>query len=244
MADRLDVRSPRLRLTRRHVSALLLGGLAAAGCATMPSKRHLSQRPPDRVVSLPQPQPLGVLSLTEALARRQSVREFELTTPTTPQIGQLLWAAQGITRSSGGRTAPSAGALYPLEVYAVTRGTLWHYLPDGHRAEQWDAPATLAAELGDAAVGQDAVSSAPLLVVITGVVDRTYAKYRGRAAQFVTLEAGHCAQNVLLAAVALGLGAVPVGALSDEAVRRRLGLTDALTPYYLVPVGTPRAAGE
>lgn len=134
MADRLDVRSPRLRLTRLHVSALLLGGLAAAGCATMPPKRHLSQRPPDRVVSQPQPQPLGVLSLTEALARRQSVREFEQMTPTTPQISQLLWAAQGITRSSGGRTAPSAGALYPLEVYAVTRGTLWHYLPDGHRS--------------------------------------------------------------------------------------------------------------
>lgn len=244
MADGLDVRSPRLRLTRRHVSGLLLGGLAVAGCARMPSERHLSQRPPDRVVALPQPQPIGSLSLTDALARRQSVREFEQVTPTVPQISLLLWAAQGITRSSGGRTAPSAGALYPIEVYAVTRGTLWHYLPDGHRAEQWDAPVTLAAELGDAAVGQDAVSTAPLLLVITGVIDRTYAKYRGRAAQYVTLEAGHCAQNVLLAAVALGLGAVPIGAFSDEAVRRRLGLTDELTPYYLLPVGTARADSE
>ena len=90
-------------------------------------------------------------------------------------------------------------------------------------------------------IGRNGAGKTTLVRVITGVIDRTYAKYRGRAAQYVTLEAGHCAQNVLLAAVTLGLGAVPIGAFSDEAVRRRLGLTDELTPYYLIPVGTARA---
>lgn len=157
------------------------------------------------------------------------------------QVSQLLWAAQGVTRSWGGRTAPSAGALYPLDVYAVTRGTLWHYLPDGHRAEQWNAPPTLSAELREAALGQAAVSAAPLLVVVTGTIRRSSGKYGGRASRYVAMEAGHCAENVLLQAVALGLGAVPIGAFSDEAVRRRLGLPDEVTPYYLIPVGTGQA---
>lgn len=229
-----------VELTRRHVGGLLLGSLAVAACASTPPRRQLAQRRPDRVIALPQPEPVS-LSLSDALARRRSVREFEQVVPTEPQIGALLWAAQGTTRNGGGRTAPSAGALYPLDVYAVTPGTLWHYLPDGHRAEQWDAPATLTAELADAALGQSAVSHAPLLLVVTGTTRRSSGKYGARASRYVTLEAGHCAENVLLEAVALGLGAVPIGSFSDEAVRRRLGLLDEVTPYYLMPVGTERA---
>ncbi|HEU5037756.1 MAG TPA: SagB/ThcOx family dehydrogenase [Nocardioides sp.] len=240
MADHADVRSPLPGLTRRHLGGLLVGGLAVAACGSTPPRRQLAQLRPDRVIALPQPATTAGILLTDALARRHSVREFEPAVPTAPQIGQLLWAAQGQTRGGAGRTAPSAGALYPLDVYAVTPGELWHYLPEGHRAEQWDAPDTLAAELGDAALGQAAVSAAPLLLVITGATRRSSGKYGDRAARFVTLEAGHCAQNVLLQAVALGLGAVPIGSFSDEAVRRRLGLLDELTPYYLMPVGTER----
>lgn len=220
---------------------LLLSGLALAACTSTPPRRQLAQWAPDRVIALPRPDPTTSISLHDALARRHSVREFEPVVPTMQQIGELLWAGQGTTRSWGGRTAPSAGALYPLEVYAVTRGTLWHYLPEGHRAEQWDAPVTLAAELGDAALGQPAIAAAPLLLVVTGAIGRTRGKYGARAPQYVALEAGHCAQNMLLEAVSLGLGAVPIGALSDEAVRRRLGLADELTPYYVMPVGTERA---
>jgi SagB-type dehydrogenase family enzyme len=225
------------------VGGLLVGGLAVAGCASTPPRRELAQRRPDRVIALPPPQPGKSLSLSDALATRHSVREFGRAAPTVPHLSALLWAAQGITRSWGGRTAPSAGALYPLDVYAVTRGTLWHYLPEGHRAEQWDAPVTLATELRAAALGQAAVS-APLLLVITGTSQRSSGKYGARASRYVTLEAGHCAQNVLLQAVQLGLGAVPIGAFSDEAVRRRLGLPAEVTPYYLVPVGTAAAGGE
>lgn len=244
MADHHDdVRFPRWGITRRHVGGLLLGGVAVAACTSTPPRRQLAQRRPDRVIPLPQPQPTRSLSLTDALARRHSVREFEPVAPTVPQISQLLWAAQGITRSWGGRTAPSAGALYPLDVYAVTRRTLWHYLPEGHRAEQWDAPVTLAAELRGAALGQAAVSAAPLLIVIAGTTRRSSGKYGARASRYVMLEAGHCAQNVLLEAMALGLGAVPIGAFSDEEVRRRLGLLDEVTPYYLMPVGTARDSG-
>lgn len=247
MADQVEVRSPRRGLTRRHVGGLLLGGLggiAVAACGSTPPRRLLAERRPDRVIALPQPDLAGDLTLTAALAGRHSVREFEELAPTESQVGQLLWAAQGTTRSWGGRTAPSAGALYPLDVYAVTSGTLWHYLPEGHRAEQWDAPATLADELREAALGQTAVSAAPLLLVITGTTRRTSGKYGARASRYVTLEAGHCAENVLLEAVALGLGAVSIGSFSDEAVRRRLGLPDEVTPYYLMPVGTARTGGE
>jgi SagB-type dehydrogenase family enzyme len=223
---------------------VLLSGVAVAACTSTkptPSAGRLTQQPPDRVISLPPPEPLPSLPLAEALASRRSVREFTDAVLTTLQISQLLWAAQGVTRSWGGRTSPSAGALYPLDVYAVTRGTLWHYLPDGHRAEQWDVPDTLADELQDAAGGQEAVAAAPLLLVITGTTRRASGKYGARAARYVTLEAGHCAQNVLLQAVAMGLGAVPIGAFSDDAVRDRLGLPDEVTPYYLLPVGTPSA---
>jgi len=242
MAERHDGRSRPAWLTRRRVAGgLLLGGVAVVASSSTPPSRVLAQAARDRVVVLPPPDPALTLTLAEALATRHSVREFEDRTPSVEQVGQLLWAAQGVTHGSGGRTAPSAGALYPLDVYAVTRGTLWHHLPDGHRAEQWDAPATLAAELGDAAFVQVAVSSAPLIVVITGTTRRTSGKYGFRAPRYVTLEAGHCAQNVLLQAVALGLGAVPVGGFADDAVRHRLGLRVEQTPYYLVSVGTPRA---
>ena len=247
MVDRPDLAAPGARheITRRQLGLLLGGGLAAAAaCASMPPRRHLAQRRPDRVWALPPPTPSTSLMLSTTLARRQSVRAFTGAEPDVGQISQLLWAAQGVTRGWGGRTAPSAGALYPLDVYAVTRGTLWHYLPEGHRVEQWDAPTTLPAELRDAAVGQPAISARPLLLVVTGTTRRSAGKYGARASRFVTLEAGHCAQNVLLQAVAIGLGAVPVGAFSDEAVRHRLGLPDEVTPYYLIAVGTPETGAE
>jgi len=241
MPDYVDasVRGARLGVTRRQLG-MLIGGAALAACATTPPPRQLALRRPDGVIALPSPGPSTTLPLSVALAQRQSVREFTGATISVAQISELFWAAQGVTRSSGGRTSPSAGALYPLDVYAVTRGTLWHYLPDGHRAEQWVAPGTLAAELREAALGQAAVGTAPLLVVVTGTTRRSSGKYGARAARYVTLEAGHCAQNVLLQATALGLGAVPIGAFSDDAVRHRLGLPDERTPYYLIPIGSPK----
>jgi SagB-type dehydrogenase family enzyme len=198
--------------------------------------------PSPSVVELPAPRTEGDVSLEEALASRRSVREFTPEPLTLEQISQLLWAAQGITADWGGRTAPSAGALYPLEVYVVTAEGISHYLPEGHRLATTpgeDLRGTLAA----AALGQSQVADAPAVFVIAAVVARSAEKYGDRAERYVQLEAGHACQNLLLEAVALGLGAVPTGAFSDEGVRSALGLPQDEAPLYLVPVGYPSDEG-
>ena len=190
--------------------------------------------------ALPAPATDGGLGLNDALANRRSVRGFTGETLTAEEISQLLWAAQGITADWGGRTAPSAGALYPIEVYVADRDGVLHYVPDGHRTQRV-TDADLRAALAEAAGGQEAVGAAPSVFVIAAVPGRTEAKYGDRADRYVALEAGHVCQNLLLEATALGLGAVPVGAFSDEAVRSALGLPGDVTPLYLVPVGHPQA---
>ena len=226
-----------VRLTIAAIVALL------AVAATMP--RSSDAMPPrddptplPRVTkALPPPLTAGSTSVEEALARRRSVRSFSSEPLSDGEIGQLLWAAQGITAEGGRRAAPSAGALYPLELYAVTPDGLWHYLPEGH-ALTLLTDEDLRVELKGAALDQDAVGAAPLVVVITGVVERTEAKYGPqRAGRYVQLEAGHAAHGLLLQAVTLDLGAVPIGAFVDSEVARILGLPTEETPLYLLPVG-------
>jgi SagB-type dehydrogenase family enzyme len=218
--------------------------VAALAIATTMSSCSDTLRHEDDLTSLPRvmkalPPPLtaGSTSVEEALARRRSVRTFSSELLSDSEIGQLLWAAQGITTQDGRRTAPSAGALYPLELYAVTPGGLWHYLPAGHALALLSG-ADLRIALQGAALDQDAVGAAPLVVVITGIVERTEARYGPeRAQRYVQLEAGHAAQSLLLQAVALDLGAVPIGAFADSEVARILGLPSDETPLYLLPVG-------
>ncbi len=190
--------------------------------------------------ALPSPRLTGPVSLEEALRTRRSIRSFTTVALTRAEIGQLLWAAQGITDADGRRTTPSAGALYPLELDVVTTDGLDRYVPDGHRLVRRGS-ADLRPALQQAALDQSAVGEAPLVIVISAVVERTAARYGAeRAERYVALEAGHAAQAILLEAVSLGLGAVPVGAFDDAAVRRVLALADGEGPLYLIPVGHPR----
>ncbi len=190
--------------------------------------------------ALPSPRLTGPLSLEEALAARRSIRSFSDEALTRAEIGQLLWAAQGVTDGDGHRTAPSAGARYPLELDVVTADGLARYVPDGHGLVRRGST-DLRAALRRAALDQPAVGEAPLIIVISGVAERTAARYGAeRARRYVALEAGHAAQNILLEAVSLGLGAVPVGAFDDAEVRRVLALADGEAPLYLIPVGHPR----
>lgn len=214
--------------------------LASTGCASSstPSPAASGSRPGYAVASaLPEPSGLGSATLADVLAARRSVREFSDVPLTEQQVSDLMWAAQGITSDKGGRTAPSAGALYPLEVYVVTDGEVLHYLPDGHRVEARDS-ATVRLSVAEA-VGQDSASGAPAVVVIAGVPARVERKYGGRAERYLLLEAGHAAQNLLLAATALGLGAVPIGAFGDDALARALDLPSGEQTVYAIPVGTP-----
>jgi SagB-type dehydrogenase family enzyme len=155
------------------------------------------------------------------------------------EISQLLWAAQGITDPSGKRTAPSAGALYPLELYVATGDGFHHYRPAEHVLRVVNE-SDLRPALHGAALQQSAVLDAPAVFVVTAVYSRTEAKYGAqRSPRYVHLEAGHAAQNILLQAVALGLGAVPIGAFYDDQVQAALDLPDEHAPLYLIPVGHP-----
>ena len=189
-------------------------------------------------IDLPQPEVTGGGSLAEALARRRSVREYQPLPLDMADISQLLWAAQGVTSNTGQRTAPSAGGLHPLELYVITEGGRYHYDPNGHQLDVLGED-DVRRELSRAALSQEAVEEAAAVFVVAAVYSRTEQKYGERAERYVKLEAGHVAQNLLLQAASLGLGAVPIGAFHDDEVREVLDLPSDHQPLYLIPVGHP-----
>lgn len=189
-------------------------------------------------VDLPPPRVTGGSSLTETLAERRSVRDYDPVGLDAEEMSQLLWAIQGVTSSAGQRTAPSAGGLYPLEVYLVTANGRYHYLPDDHRLEVVGGD-DVRQDLSRAALSQEPVAVAPAVFVVAAVYSRTEGRYGDRAERYVHLEAGHAAQNILLQAVALGLGAVPIGAFHEADVQAVLDLPPDHEPLYLIPVGRP-----
>lgn len=230
-------------------SAMLLALTWMATCApvtrssTSPTGATPAQSTPSGAarqrIDLPPARLQGEISLEEALAGRRSVREFSTRPLTDVELGQLLWAAQGLTHLDGYRTAPSAGALYPLEIYAITPEGAYHYQPADHHLTL-QATGDLRPALYIAALRQESVLEAPAMIAIAAVYERTERKYgRERSPRYVHLEAGHAAQNVLLQAVALELGAVPVGAFYDDEVARVLALPEDQQPLYLILVGQP-----
>jgi SagB-type dehydrogenase family enzyme len=209
---------------------VLIGGVAMAG--------------EGGTVALPDPSLDGEVGVEQALAERRSVREFASGPLPLAAVSQLLWAAQGITHPTGLRTAPSAGALYPLEVYLVAGAVsevvpgVYHYDPQRHRlvlARAGDARA----ELAEAALQQEWLAQAPATVVLAADFERTARKYGERARRYVHMEVGHAAQNLYLQATALGLGTTMVGAFRDGEVARTLGLPEKARPLGLLPVGKP-----
>lgn len=222
---------------------LVLAVTLLSGCVLAPAgpgSANAPAAPAGEALSLPEPRVTGTLSVEEALAKRRSIRSFGEQPLTMAELGQLLWAAQGLTAASGARTAPSAGALYPLEVYAVTPDGVYRYRPQGHQLVP-HVGGDMRSALSAAASNQSSVARAPAVIVIAAVYARTAQKYgEARTPRYVALEAGHAAQNVLLQAVALGLGAVPVGAFDDARVQGVLDLPADQEPLYLIPVGHPK----
>jgi SagB-type dehydrogenase family enzyme len=176
------------------------------------------------------------MSVEEALNTRRSVREFSGADVSDNDLSQIVWAAQGITGPQGFRTAPSAGARYPIEVYIVNVTGVYHYIPLNHSLEKI-REGDVKDDLMRAALNQNAVGHAPLDLVITGMYERTAVKYGDRAERYVCLEAGHVAQNVLLQCTALHLGAVPIGAFDDAKVQDVLGISHDNRPLYIIPIG-------
>lgn len=229
---------PKLGRGGRTAGLVLVGGSLLASVA---GEQEASTA---RTIGLPAPRLEGRVSVERALEQRRSQREFEAAALTLQELSQLLWAAQGQNRPDGGRTAPSAGALYPLEVYVaagnvagLTAG-VYRYLPAGHGLAPVAAGDRRRA-LATAALGQDWIRSAPAVFVIAAVYERTARKYGLRAPQYVHFEAGCAAENVALQAVALGLGTVVVGAFQDGDVVAATGLRAEERPLAILPVGRP-----
>jgi len=191
---------------------------------------------------LPPPQTDGDISVETALANRRSHRHFRDQALSKEQLSQILWAAYGITSPRGLRSAPSAGALYPLEIYAVVGAVegiepgVYRYIPDGHKIAMV-VSGDVRAELSEAALGQRMVREAPVSVFYSAVFERTTGRYGERGVKYVYMEVGHSAQNVYLQAEAMGLGTCAIGAFVDGRVREIIGLPADEEPLYLMPIG-------
>lgn len=203
-----------------------------------------SSEPAVSYETFPLPQPIldGEISVAEALFNRRSQRDFQDTELTQEQLAQLLWAA-GVTTEDGRRTAPSAGALYPLDLYVVvTQVTglepgLYLYQPEQHALEKILA-GDFRTALAEGSLDQQAIQRAPATLLYTVVYERLIERYGDRGIErYAYIEVGHSAQNVLLQAQALGLGAVPIGAFTDHALKELLQLPTENEPRYLIPVG-------
>jgi len=230
-----------------YLLILFLALLLPLGCAstvtpTPPTEAVPSTPAQPTTFELPEPRLQSEVSIEEALLKRRSVREYASVPLTLDQVSQLLWAAQGITSQRGGRTAPSAGALYPLELYVAVGNVenlapgVYKYKPEGHELVKISND-DVREELAKAALGQEWVREGAIDIVIAAVYERTTRKYGDRGVRYVLIEAGHAAQNICLQAVALDLGTVTVGAFHDDQVRSTVGMTEGEVPLYVIPVG-------
>jgi SagB-type dehydrogenase family enzyme len=227
--------------TRLAFSLVLASSfIFAAGCGEAGSTPSASAS--GEVITLPEPRYDSDVSLEQALLARRSIRDYSDGALTLAELSQILWAAQGITDPSGKRTAPSAGALYPLEVYIVVGDVeglpegIYKYRPDSHtlaRVGEGDQRQALS----HAALSQEYVQQGAIDIVIMAVYERVTGKYGDRGARYVYMEAGHAAQNVCLQVVALKLGAVTIGAFDDDDVKKILGAAADEEPLYILPVG-------
>ena len=205
------------------------------------TKESIPARPEE--VLLPPPRHDGAVSLERTLSTRRSIREFTDESVSDEALSQLLWAAQGLSGTEGLRTAPSAGALYPLELFVVRADGCHRYDARRHRLVLHEGR-DLRPALCRASLSQSFVREAPVVFVFVAVARRMESKYGPELSpRYMQLEIGHAAQNLLLQAVTLELGGVPVGAFHEERVREQMGLPEDHEPLYIVPLGRPRRAG-
>jgi SagB-type dehydrogenase family enzyme len=230
--------------TKYHRGHLPGGGL---DWATKPETYKRYPSAPKIALSVPQTE--DGAPIWDVLRQRRSQRRYQDVPLQEMELSQLLWAAQGITQvrqSYGLRTAPSAGALYPVETYLVVNAAegigpgVYHYGVENHELEQLKT-GDFRAEIARAALDQKMASQANVVFVWTGVFGRSKWKYRQRAYRYVYLDAGHIAENLALAAAALGLGSCQIAALYDEEANALLGVDGVEeSTIYMTSVGRPR----
>ena len=194
------------------------------------------------MIKLPEPRYESNVSIEETLVKRRSVRDYTREPLTLTEVSQLLWAAQGTTSDGIYRAAPSAGALYPLEVYMIAGNIegldagAYRYKPKGHELVMF-LEGDMRSRLTDAALGQGPVRNAAIDIVLTSVYDRITRKYGDRGVRYALIEIGHVGQNICLQATAMDLGSVCIGAFYDDQVRALLKLPEEEAPLYIIPVG-------
>jgi SagB-type dehydrogenase family enzyme len=193
----------------------------------------------EETVALPEVKKKGSLSVEEAIEKRRSVREYAKDPLTLEQVSQVFWAAQGTT-AGGLRAAPSAGALYPLEIYLVAGEVtgldagLYRYLNSSHKLERVKA-GDMRKSLCEAAYSQEPIQKAPATIVIAAKYERTASKYLDRAQRYVHIEVGHVGQNIYLQCQSLSLATVAIGAFDDSKVKKVLAIAEE--PLYIMPIG-------
>ena len=197
------------------------------------------------MIKLPRPERDGSVAVEAALRYRRSGRDYSGKPLDLSLLSQLLWAAQGITDRAGNRTAPSAGALFPLELFVAAGEVedlpvgVYRYRPRGHRLEE-QVGGDVRSLLARQAWRQTWVATAPAIVVITTVSERVTREYGKQGVRYALMEVGHAAQNIHLQAAALSLATVVVGALDEPRVRKTLALEADEVPQVLMPVGHPK----
>ncbi len=224
----------------RYVLFLLfLIMIAASGCVS--GGDYMVPGDQGQEIKLPEPSKSGGIPVEEAIAGRRSVRDYGSEPLKLSEVSQLLWSAQGMT-SPGKRSAPSAGATYPLELYVVAGNVggldegVYRYVPERNSLVKV-LDGDKRRELSEAALSQQWVEKAPADLVFSAVFGRTTGSYGERGRQYVYQESGHAAQNAYLQSESLGLGTVVVGAFSEEMVSQVLSLPQGEVPLYIMPVG-------
>jgi SagB-type dehydrogenase family enzyme len=195
-------------------------------------------------IKLPKPASQGKMSVEEALSKRRTVRQFARRELTLAQVSQLLWGTDGLSDPRGLRTAPSAGATYPLDLYLVVgeHGVTglapgaYHYQPAAHTLNLTHK-GDLRAAVARACLNQSWMAEAPAMVVFAAEYRRCITRYGERGIRYTHMEVGHAGQNLFLQAEALGLAAGIVGAFQDRALQETLNLPASHEPLLVMPVG-------
>jgi len=202
-----------------------------------------------RRIQLPKPTVRATMSLDEALRKRKSIRVYTSEPLPLEELSYLLWAANGIQRQENGlefRTAPSAGALYPIETYLIVSSItdltpgVYHYAVRDHELEVLKT-GNFSHEAMRAGLGQEMIGLAAVTFVWTAVFERSKWKYHQRAYRYVYLDTGHIAQNLALAATAFELGSCQIGALYDDEVNQIIGVDGVEeSVLYMCSLGWPK----
>lgn len=224
------------------LAILLLGFLITNNLFCQETGDKQSMKKAD-IVRLPEPNYKSSTSIEEALSKRRSVRNYSAEHLTVSEVSQILWSVQGITEAvSGRRTAPSAGALYPLEIYMVVSNVsdlkpgIYKYNPQTHSIVMI-SEGDKRAEISAAALGQESITKSSAMIIISAVYERTSVRYGVRTERYVNMEVGHAGQNIYLQCVSLGIGTVMIGAFNDQSVKKVLELPEEENPLAIYPLG-------